>query len=166
MGDVSVTVETQSVGYSDGDVALAGLVAWQPDGGPRPGVLVAHAWGGRSDFEDEKAVWLAERGYVGFAIDAYGAGVSGSTPEENAALMQPFLDDRSLLLRRLNCALAVLRGREEVDADRTAIMGFCFGGLAALDLARSGASISGAISIHGLFTPPPSTASITARVLA
>ncbi|MGD8416944.1 MAG: dienelactone hydrolase family protein [Pseudomonadales bacterium] len=161
-----MAVETQAVEYSDGDVELRGMLAWDPAGGRRPGVMVAHAWAGRGQFEDEKAVWLAARGYVGFAIDVYGAGILGADPEENAALMQPFLDDRSRLLRRLAVALDVLRNQDMVDEGRTAIMGFCFGGLAALDLARSGADIDGAISIHGIFAPPPETRNITAKVLA
>jgi dienelactone hydrolase len=103
---------------------------------------------------------------VGFAIDVYGAGVVGSDPEENAKLMQPFLDDRGMLLGRLEAALTVLKTQPEMDGDRAAIMGFCFGGLAALDLARSGADIAGAISIHGIFAPPPETRPVRARVLA
>lgn len=161
-----MAVETQVIDYADGELALRGVFARDPEAGPRPGVLVAHAWGGRTPFEDEKAVWLAERGYVGFAIDVYGAGVLGADPEENAALMQPFLDDRALLLRRLKAGLEVLEAQESVDASRTAIMGFCFGGLAALDLARCGADIAGAISIHGIFAPPPETHPIKAKVLA
>jgi dienelactone hydrolase len=159
-------IETQAIDYSDGDLALRGMLAWDTDNEPRPGVLVAHAWGGRTQFEDEKAVWLAARGYVGLAIDVYGAGVLGAGPEENAGLMQPFLDDRQMLLRRLAVGLDVLKNQSSVDASKTAIMGFCFGGLAALDLARSGADIAGAISIHGIFAPPPETKPITAKVLA
>ncbi len=161
-----MAVETQTIDYADGELALRGVMAFDPAAGPRPGVLVAHAWAGRTEFEDGKAAWLAERGYVGFALDVYGAGVTGSDPEENAGLMQPFLDDRAMLLRRLEAGLAVLRQQEAVDASRTAIMGFCFGGLAALDLARSGADIAGAVSIHGIFAPPPETRPIRAKVLA
>jgi len=159
-------IETQAIDYADGDLALRGLLAWDTDNDPRPGVLVAHAWGGRTQFEDEKAIWLASRGYVGLAIDVYGAGVVGSDPEENAALMQPFLDDRQMLLRRLAVGLDVLKNQDVVEASQTAIIGFCFGGLAALDLARSGADIAGAVSIHGIFAPPPETRPISAKVLA
>ena len=161
-----MTVETQTIDYSEGGLDLQGVLAWDPGAGSRPGVLVAHAWAGRTDFEVEKARWLAERGYVGFAMDVYGAGVLGTNPEENAALMQPFLEDRGMLLRRLNAGLDVLREQDAVDASKTAIMGFCFGGLAALDLARSGADIAGAVSIHGIFAPPPETRPIRASVLA
>ena len=161
-----MALEKQTIDYADGELALRGVLAWDTDNEPRPGVLVAHAWGGRTQFEDEKALWVASRGYVGFAIDVYGAGVVGSGPEENAGLMQPFLDDRAMLLRRLAAGLDVLKRQPVVEPLQTGILGFCFGGLAALDLARSGADIAGAISIHGIFAPPPETGSISARVLA
>lgn len=143
------------------------LVRDASEAGPLPGVLVAHAWGGRSDFEDGKARWLAERGYAALAIDLYGKGVRGSNNEENAALMTPLVEDRPMLQARLAGNLAVLRDRDEVDAGRCAGIGFCFGGLCMLDLARSGADLAGVVSVHGLFMPAPNTAGtpITARVL-
>jgi dienelactone hydrolase len=143
-------------------------MAWE-DGGkdPRPGVLVSHAWGGRSDFEDGKADRLAELGYVGFAIDLFGKGRRGGSKEENAALIQPFLDDRAMLQRRMALGLEQIRKQKEVDASRVAAMGFCFGGLCVLDLARTGADISGIASFHGLFGKPGNTEGnqIQAKVL-
>ncbi len=138
--------------------------AWS---GPRPGVLVAHAWAGRTGFEDGKARWLAERGYAALAMDLYGKGVRGSNNEENAALMTPFVEDRPMLQARLAANLAELRAQEAVDASRCAGIGFCFGGLCMLDLARSGADVAGVVSIHGLFMPAPNTSGtpITASVL-
>jgi len=133
----------------------------------RPGVLISHAWGGRSDVEENKAAQLAELGYVGLAIDLYGIGIRGTNPEENAALMQPLLDDRPLLQQRMQLALSHCRKQKEVDSARMAAMGFCFGGLCVLDLARSGADILGVASFHGLFTPPGNTVEnkIGAKVL-
>lgn len=135
--------------------------------GPRPGVMVGHAWGGRSEFEEGKARWLAERGYVGVAIDMYGKGVRGSSTEENAALMTPLVENRSELQARMTAALTMMQALESVDAARCAAMGYCFGGLCALDLARMGTRIAGVISIHGLFMPAGNTdgASIQAKVL-
>jgi len=157
------------VEYRDGDTVLEGRVAWDDRfSGPRPGVLVAHAWGGRSDFEDGKADGLAELGYAAFALDLYGKGVRGSGPEENAALMQPFLDDRPMLQQRLQASLSAMRAQPEVDTARVAAIGFCFGGLCVLDIARTGADVAGVISIHGLFGPPGNTAgnTVSAKVLA
>ncbi len=164
-----MTVQTRTIDYSDGDTILEGLVAWDDAvTGERPGVLVSHAWGGRSDFEDGKAQQLAELGYTGLALDLSGKGVRGSTPEENGALMQPFLDNRAMLQQRLLVSLNTLREQPEVDAARVAAIGFCFGGLRVMDIARTGEDLAGVVSFHGLFGAPGNTAgnTIRARVLA
>lgn len=153
-----MTIQTRLVDYRDGDVALRASVAWDDEiRGERPGVLVSHAWRGRSPFEDGKARDLAKLGYVGFALDNYGAGVVGETAEENARLMQPFLDDRAMLQHRLCIALSTLRELAEVDSGRVAGIGFCFGGLCMLDLARTGADLRGVVSFHGLLGSPGNT---------
>ncbi|MDJ0655589.1 MAG: dienelactone hydrolase family protein [Xanthomonadales bacterium] len=149
-------IQTRPVDYRDGDTVLKGWMAWDDElPGARPGVLVAHAWSGQTDFERGKATRLAELGYVGFALDNYGDGKNGSTREENAALLQPFLDDRGALQRRMKLALDCLLEQPEVN--QAAAIGFCFGGLSVLDLARSGASLAGVVSFHGLLGAPDNT---------
>jgi dienelactone hydrolase len=164
-----MAIFTREIDYEDGEVVLQGHFACDDASrGTRPGILVAHAWSGRSPFENAKAEALAELGYAAFALDVYGKGVRGNSVEENAALMQPLLDDRTELVRRLQSALEVLKEQPEVDADKTGAIGFCFGGLCVLDLARSGADLEGVVSFHGLFHPPPVelASTIKARVLA
>lgn len=163
-----MTIRSRLVEYSHDDVVLEGFLAWDDaPGGPRPAVVISHTWAGRGEFEQGKALELAGEGYVAFALDMYGKGVLGTGPEENAALMAPLMEDRALLQQRMAAAVAVLREQPEVDAGRVAAMGFCFGGLCALDLARSGSDVAGVISLHGLFTPPGNTGggTIGARVL-
>jgi len=163
-----MAIQTRLIDYRHGDDVLEGFFAWDDAvTGPRPAVAIAHAWGGRSEFEDQKAVKLAELGYVGFAMDMYGKGVLGNTPEENTALMTPFMQDRALLQARIAQGIDVLRQQAEVDDGSIAAMGFCFGGLCVLDLARSGSDVLGVVSFHGLFTAPDNTAGnrISAKVL-
>lgn len=163
-----MSIQTRLVEYKDGDILLEAYVAWDESShDSRPGVLISHAWSGRSEFEEGKAAQLAELGYVGFALDLYGKGVKGGDPEQNRALMQPLLDDREMLQRRMHLALDNVRKQKEVDDERVAAMGFCFGGLCVLDLARTGADIVGAASFHGLFSPPGNTGGkeIAAKVL-
>lgn len=164
-----MSIETRLVEYVDGDAVLEGLLAWDNEKAwPRPGVMVAHAWAGRGELEDKKAIALAELGYTGFALNLYGKGVRGATTEENAALMQPFLDDRTLLQRRMALSLDTMREQSEVDENKVAAIGFCFGGLCVLDLARTGEDLAGVVSFHGLFGSPGNTAgnTIKAKVLA
>lgn len=163
-----MTIQTRTISYNHDGVELEGLLAWDDAvDGARPAVAISHAWGGRSPFEENRAVAIAELGYVGFALDLYGKGVLGSGPEENTALMTPLLADRALLQDRINLAVGVLREQGEVDSGRVAAIGYCFGGLCVLDLARSGSDVLGVASFHGLFAPPEDlpNKSITASVL-
>ena len=164
-----MTIKTRIVDYSQDGTTFEGYLALNDaSAAPRPVVLVSHAWGGAGDFEHARARDLAELGYAGFSLDLYGKGVRGSNPDENAALMQPFLDDRALLQRRMQLAVEVACGQDGVDISRVAAIGYCFGGLCVLDLARIGADLRGVVSIHGLFHPPGNAGgnSITAKVLA
>jgi dienelactone hydrolase len=148
-------MNTAHIHYQDGDQELEGYVAYDPAlEGKRPAVLIAHAWGGLLEFERSKAEALARLGYIGFALDVYGAGKRGGSVEENAGLMQPFMEDRALVRRRMQAGLEAARSHELVDAGRIAVIGYCFGGMCVLDLARSGADVAGVVSFHGLLSPP------------
>lgn len=163
-----MAIVTNTLEYLDGDLPLQGFVAYDDAiEGQRPAVLISHAWGGRDDFVANKAIKMAELGYLGFALDMYGQARRGSGPEENAKLMQPFIDDRQLLKRRINAALTAVRTLPWTDEAKIAAMGFCFGGLCVLDLARSGAEIAGVISFHGLLMADnrDETAQIAAKIL-
>jgi dienelactone hydrolase len=163
-------MQTSTLEYRDGDTLLEAWVARPTtEAMLRPAVLVCHAWGGRSEFECRKAEQLASLGYVGIALDNYGKGVRGRDNDESAALMTPFIQDRAMLRQRLLAGLAAARALPFVDPERIAVIGFCFGGLCALDLARSGADLRGVVSFHGLFNAPeqlPNAAQIKAKVLA
>jgi dienelactone hydrolase len=148
-------VVTSTLEYRDGDTLLEGFVARDEDqNGPRPLVLIAHMWGGRVEFVEKKAQQLAELGYVGFALDMYGKGVTGETPDQCTALMTPFMEDRALLQRRMRCAVDAARRMSYVNETKIAAIGFCFGGLCVLELARISDDVAGVVSFHGLLTPP------------
>lgn len=155
--------------YHHGEQELHGFLAYdEASVKPRPAVMIIHDWSGRNDFACEKAEFFARCGYVGFAVDMYGHGRIGVTTEEKVALMNPIVQDRRLLRKRIIAAYDALVTMSEVEHTKIAVIGFCFGGLCALDLARSGALISGAISVHGLLNKPEELAShpINAKVLA
>src|SRR5262245_51819351 len=99
-------IRERAIEYTHNGTVLEGLLAYDDSKpGPLPGVLISHAWGGREDFECQKARDLAALGYAGFALDLYGKGMFGSGPEENMKLLQPFLDDRPMLQDRLISSL-------------------------------------------------------------
>ena len=153
--------------YRDGDSLLEGFLCYDETApGPRPGVLIQHTWRGRDEFVERKARRLAWQGYACFAADNFGKGKRGTNTEECSALTAPFMKDRRALLRRLRAGLSTLQGMPIVDARRVATMGFCFGGLCSLDLARSDSDIRGAVSFHGMLGPSGLTEpKIRARVL-
>ncbi|MDR3477274.1 MAG: dienelactone hydrolase family protein [Gammaproteobacteria bacterium] len=162
-------IQIAKIEYIDGDTVLEGYCALDDTKpGKKPAVIVAHDWSGRNDFACQKAEKLAELGYVGFALDMYGRRIIGKTNEEKSALIKPFMEDRALLRRRILAALATVQELEVVNTASIAVMGFCFGGLCALDLARSGADIRGAVSFHGLLNAPTGIPQekIVAKVLA
>ncbi len=164
-----MAIITNTVNYLDGDVVLEGFFAFDDSlQGRRPAVLISHTWAGRDGFVQGKAEQLAELGYVGFALDMYGGGMVGASPKENERLMQPFIADRAMLQRRISAALAAVRLLPWVDDSNIAAIGFCFGGLCVLDLARSGADIKGVVSFHGLLGAPDTLEKlpIKAKVLA
>lgn len=154
--------------YQDQSLTLEGYLVSHDDNKKRPGVLVSHAWGGLSDYEKEKSQALAALGYNVLAIDMYGKGVRGENAEENQQLMQPFIDDRAMLRNRINAGLNALKSLDQVDETKIAAVGYCFGGLCVLDLARSGSDIAGVVSVHGLLMPADALANktISAKVLA
>lgn len=158
-------MKTETIDYYHDGKELEAFIAFDETKGKAPGVLIFHAWRGKDDFVLEKAKWLSSLGYVGIALDVYGKGVLGSSPEENAQLMQPFIDDRTFLLSRMEAGLKVAMGHSQVEKGKMGVMGFCFGGLCALDLARSGASVQGAISLHGLLMPPGYENKASAKIL-
>jgi dienelactone hydrolase len=144
----------QHIEYRDGETLLEGFFCYDEAlPVPRPAVLICHTWRGRDEFVERKARRLAWQGFACFALDNFGKGKRGTTPEECAALMEPFINDRRLLLKRLQAGLTTARAMPIIDPKRIVIMGFCFGGLCALDLARSNADIRGAVSFHGMLSP-------------
>ncbi len=146
--------------YHDGTEICEAYVSGAVSGERRPAVLIAHQWAGQSDHERGTADRLASLGYVGIAIDVYGKGRRGRSDGDegmavNSALMEPWVNDRRALRRRLMAAVGFARANDAVDPERIAIIGYCFGGLCALDVARTGTrDVRGAVSIHGLFSPP------------
>ncbi|WP_137700150.1 dienelactone hydrolase family protein [Marimonas lutisalis] len=132
-----------------------GYLALPKGDGPFPGVLVVPAFMGLSDMERGHADRLAALGYVALGVDYYGGGTLAASREEAAQNMAALNGDRPLLAARIAGALSALQGLEMVDAGRTGAVGYCFGGKAVLDLARTGAAFRAGVTMHGVYDAPP-----------
>lgn len=145
-------MKTESITYYSGPTRHIGYLAFPEEvtTEAKPAVLVAHAWMGQDDFARKKAEMLAELGYIGFAADLYGEGMAVATPEDAQNLMLPLFLDRKLLRERMKSAYEVLNQHPAVDSKKIGAIGFCFGGLAAIELYKSGIDVKGVVSFHGL----------------
>jgi dienelactone hydrolase len=153
-------IVTKAVDYGEGSALLQGkLVFDDAVKEKRPGVLIVHQWMGPTDYELGRARQLAEMGFVAFVADIYGRDVCPKDQKEAAEQVAQYRKDRALLRARVAAGLAVLKGQPQTDATRVAAIGYCFGGGAVLELARSGAQLLGVVSFHGnLDTPNPADA--------
>lgn len=153
-------VRTEVVEYRQGDTVLQGWVAWDDAvKGPRPGVMLVHDWMGATAHQKALAEKLAALGYVALAADVYGKGVRPADAKAAAAEAGKYYGDRTVLRARARAGLDFLAARAQADPARLAVTGYCFGGMAALELARSGAPVLATVSFHGsLGTPTPQDA--------
>ncbi len=167
-GTAHATVVSKPVEYKIGNDVFEGTIAFDDKAAtPRPGVLVVHQWMGPTDHEFTVANHLAALGYVAFVADIYGKGVRPKNPDEAGAQAGKFKDDRALLRARAAGALEAMKAQPQVDPAKVAVIGYCFGGMGALELARAGAPLLGVVSFHGtLNTPSPADAkNIKGKVL-
>jgi len=166
IGEHSV-IEAETVAYEHEGLPLEGYLARDIQADERrPAVLVVHDWNGVADNVRMRTQMLARRGYVAFAADLYGAGVR-PTGDAAAAEARKYYDDLPLLRSRVAAGFSWLRQHPAVDPARLAVIGYCFGGSAALEFARTGAPARAVVSFHGrlIAHEPSDAAQIAASLL-
>lgn len=161
-------VQTNNVTYKDGDAECEGFAAWDANiKGKRPVVLVVHDWIGRGAYDERRTKDLAALGYLAFSIDVYGKNVRPKDRTEASKAAGQWRGDIAALRTRLKAGMDAALALDNADTSRVAILGYCFGGTAALELARSGADVDGAISFHGglVSATPEDAKNIKGKVL-
>ena len=155
LGVARAEVVGKDVEYTQDKTVLQGYLAYDDSlKGKRPGVLVVHEWTGLGPYVKRRCEQLAKQGYVAFGADIYGKGVRPATHEEAGKVSGMYRKDRALMRARVKAGLDELRKNELADSSRIAAIGYCFGGAAVLELARSGADISGVVTFHGALANP------------
>ena len=155
-GMLSAKIVAKPVAYEHGGVKLEGWLAFDDEkvaaAKPAPGVLVLPEWWGLTEYPKGRAEQLAKLGYVAFAADMYGAGVTTADPKKAGELAGQFYG-KPLMAERARAGLDQLLATGLVDTGRVAAIGYCFGGAAAQVLAYSGAPLAGLVSFHGSLVP-------------
>jgi dienelactone hydrolase len=147
---VQAAVQGEEVSYRAGTTTLKGYLAYDDAlEGRRPGILVVHEWWGLTEYVRERARMLAGLGYTALAMDMYGEGRQASHPEEAQAFATSVRENLPLATNRFNAALEVLEKHPTIDPDRTAAIGYCFGGGVVLAMARAGVDLDGVVIFHG-----------------
>ncbi|MGH7089499.1 MAG: dienelactone hydrolase family protein, partial [Stellaceae bacterium] len=160
-------IKTEAIEYRQGTAACEGFFAHDDaTRGKRPGVLVVHEWGGLGDYVKQRARMLAELGYVALGCDIFGQGVRAQSMEHCAKISEPYYKHRGLIRARAQAGLEQLRGHALVDTAKVAAIGYCFGGLVVLEMARAEMPLSCVVSFHGQFMTPEPAKRIKCKVLA
>ncbi|HYG66429.1 MAG TPA: dienelactone hydrolase family protein [Anaeromyxobacteraceae bacterium] len=147
-------IQTRVIEYRQGETVLQGFVAWDDAAkGRRPGVLIVHEWWGHNEHAREQARRVAREGYVGFALDMYGKGKVTTHPKDAKAFVAEATKDPGVLSARFDAALAQLEAQPQVDPEKIAVFGYCFGGGVALNMARAGRDLDAVVTFHGALEP-------------
>jgi dienelactone hydrolase len=157
----------EEVAYSANGTALKGYIARPASAGKRPGVLVVHEWWGNNEYPRKRADMLAQLGYVALALDMFGDGKVATHPSDAGKFAGEVRRNMDVAEKRFRAAMSLLGSQPDVDARRTAAIGYCFGGGMVLEMARRGLDLAGVVSFHGgLATQSPAkTGGVKAKVL-
>ena len=148
------SIDQNDIAHEFNGESLESVLVTDGSGQALPGVILIPTVMGVTDLEIGFARDLVGRGYNALVADIFGKKFRGAERDTMFGEMNRLGSDRAALRERLLSILDLASGQQEIDHGRIAVIGFCFGGKCALDLARSGADIAGAASFHGLFDPP------------
>lgn len=168
----SISVQAEIIGktinYTDGETSMHGYIAYDDSAkGQRPGVLVVHEWWGHNEYVRQRARMLAEQGYVALAVDMYGEGLQLDHPKDAMKFSKQLSTNFPITKSRFDAAMILLKQQSNVDKEKLAAAGYCFGGGTVLQLARSGLDVDVAAVFHGslITSKPAQKDQVKAKVL-
>ncbi|AZA76122.1 dienelactone hydrolase family protein [Chryseobacterium sp. G0186] len=135
------------VSYKDGSQKLNGLITSNA-GKKLPGVLILPAWKGIDQEAKTAAIELEKQGYIAFIADIYGEGKIPTDNETASKSSGYYKQNYAEYQKRISLALEQLKKNGAIS-DKTAVIGYCFGGTGALESARGKLPVAGVVSIHG-----------------
>lgn len=154
-GSAMAAIQTIDVEYEAGGQPMRGYMAWDDSlPSPRPGIMVIHEFWGLNDYAKKRTRDIAELGYVGFAVDMYGAGKVATEREGARAWAGEVRGDPALMKTRFLAAYTLLKEHELVRGEPVGSMGYCFGGGVSLNMALEGIDLAGVVSFHGSLPAP------------
>lgn len=157
----------EEVSYESGGVTLKGFLAYDDNvEGPRPGVLVVHEWWGHNEYTRDRARQLAELGYTALAVDMYGDGKQAAHPGDAQKFMMEVMSNMDVGVARFQAAKKMLNEHATTDPQKTAAIGYCFGGAVVLHMARTGTDLDAVAAFHaGALETGNDPANIKGKVL-
>ncbi len=154
--------------YRHADTVMKGYIAWDnATRAKRPGVLVVHEWWGHNDYARKRTRQLAAMGYTALAVDMYGDGTQAQHPDEAGKFSSAVRANMPVAEARFRAALDVLHAHPSVNPNKSAAIGYCFGGAVVLEMARRGVDLDAVASFHGSLgtETPAKPGAVKARIL-
>jgi dienelactone hydrolase len=163
----TIKLKEEVVNYKVDSLTMNSYVVYDENiEGKRPAVLVVHEWWGLNDYVKRRARELSELGYIAIAVDMYGNGRMGNDPGAAEKLAMPFYLNPQMAKKHFDAALEKLKAYPQVDVERIAAIGYCFGGSVVLGMAKMGTDMKGVVSFHGgLAGMTPDKNSLKAEIL-
>ncbi len=155
-------LKEETVTYTIDSLTMNSYVVYDENiEGKRPAVLVIHEWWGLNDYAKRRAKQLAELGYIAMAVDMYGNGRMGNDPTAAQNLAMPYYYHPDMAKKVFDAALEQFKKNIQVDPNKMAGIGYCFGGGILLNLARMGEPLNGVVSFHGSLIGTPADKTLT-----
>lgn len=165
---MAVKVVGKEISYTADTTTMNGYLAYNENSSDKmPGIIVVHEWWGHNEYARERADMLAKLGYVAFAVDMYGDGQVAGHPEDAMTFAMSVMGNLEVGKARFDKAVETLKSQPNVDPDKIAAVGYCFGGSVAMTIANTGYDLDAVVAFHSGVQLPvmPATDSVKAKVL-